>query len=286
MSRVALVGLGVMGNAIARNLLQAGFPLTVYNRNQERALPLKPLGAEIARTLGEVTQAADVVISMVSDDRASRDIWLSEEGLLAQAKQGTVLIESSTLSPSWVQELASQAAYYGCGFLEAPVMGSKFQAEARELIFLVGGESVLIDQVQPILQASGQKIIHLGSPGSASIMKLIVNLLIGVQATALAEGILLADRAGLDLEKVLEVITNGSAGSPFVKAVAPRMAARNYSTNFALHLLHKDLSYALEEAVRHTVPMPTVATARELYQLAMARGLGDQDFSMVSEVLR
>ncbi len=286
MSRVALVGLGVMGNAIARVLLQAGFPLIVYNRNQERALPLKPLGAEIAQTPKEAVQGADVVISMVTDDRASRAVWLSPEGILVGTKPGTVLIESSTLSPAWVQELASEAANRGHAFLEAPVMGSKFQVEAGELIFLVGGEINVLDRVRDIFNATGKKIIHLGAIGSASIMKLIVNLLISVQATSLAEGLLLAEQSNLDMEKVIDVIVNGSAASPFLKATAPRMAAQNYNTNFALHLLHKDLSYALEEAARKTVPMPTVATAREIYRLAMVRGLGDRDFSAVLEALR
>lgn len=286
MQRVAFVGLGVMGSAIAANLLRAGFALIVYNRSRERALPLEGLGAKITNTPREAVEAADVVISMVTDDNASRAVWLGAEGILAGVKSGTILIELSTLSPSWVKELAREATIRGFAFLDAPVLGSKSQAEAGELIFLVGGEAWLLDLVRPIFTATGKNIIHLGSTGSGSMMKLIVNLLIGVQAVALAEGLLLAEQAGLEMDKAIQVIANGSAGSPFVKAVAPRIAARNYDTHFALHLLHKDMSYALEEAVRQTVPMPTVATAREIYRLAMARGLGDLDLSAVSEALR
>jgi 3-hydroxyisobutyrate dehydrogenase len=223
---------------------------------------------------------------MVADDTASRAIWLGEAGALVGAQPGTLLIESSTLSTGWVRELAGLTQERGCSFLDAPVTGSKPQAEAGELIFLVGGEASDIERARPVLEAMGRRIEHFGPTGSGATMKLINNLMGGVQIAVLAEGLLLAEQAGLNMEKVVPLLINGAPGSPIVKGKAARIVARDYNTHFALRWMHKDLSYALEEAMHQTVSMPTVAAAREVYRLAMSHGLSEEDFSAVAEALR
>ncbi len=286
MQRVAVLGLGIMGAGMARNLMRAGISLTVYNRTPEKAQALVAEGAQVAATACEAAREADAVISMVADDTASRAVWLGDDGALAGVQPDTVLIESSTLSTRWVHELAKLAQQRGCPFLDAPVTGSKPAAEGGELVFLVGGEATAFEQARPLFEAMGRRVEHLGSTGSGATMKLINNLMGGVQVAVLAEGLVLAEKAGLNMEKVVPLLLNGAPGSPIVKGKAARIVARDYHTEFALRWMHKDLTYALEEAVHHSVPLPTVAAARELYRFAMAHGESDQDFSAIAEALR
>lgn len=286
MQRVAVLGLGIMGSGMAHNLLKAGFQTTVYNRTREKAQSLEAEGAHVAATAREAAQNADVVLSMVAEDTASRAVWLGPEGALAGVQSGAVVIESSTLTTGWIRELAQAAQERGCAFLDAPVRGSKAQAEGGELNFLVGGEATVLEQVQPVLEAMGRRIDHLGPVGSGATMKLINNLMGGVQIALLAEGLVLAEQAGLDMEKVVPLLINGAPGSPLVKGKAARIVARDYSTEFALRWMHKDLGYALDEATQHNVSMATVAAAREIYRMAMARGHADDDFAAVAEALR
>jgi 3-hydroxyisobutyrate dehydrogenase len=282
MERIAFIGLGTMGSAMAQNLLQSGFSVVVYNRTRDRALPLQALGAEIADTPKAAAQKADAVFTMVTDDAASRAVWLGDRGILAGANSQTILIESSTVSPNWIRELRDRAQ--GFRLLDAPVAGSQPQAIAKELIFLVGGDRETVAQAQPIFQAMGKSVLHLGEIGSGILMKLISNLMIGVQVATLAEALNFAQHSGLDMAQVVQALSNGSAGSPVVRAKAAQISAQNFTPNFALHLLHKDLGYALEEAGKYNVPLPTTAIAREFYRMAMMQGLGDRDFAAIAQV--
>lgn len=286
MQRTALLGLGLMGMGMARNLLQANVPLTVYNRSAHKAQALEAEGAHVAATPREAVAQAEVVISMVGDDVASRAVWQGDDGALAGVQVGTLLIESSTLSTAWVRELAELAAQRGCQFLDAPVAGSKPQAEAGELVFFVGGDADAVERARPLFDAMGRRVEHLGPSGSGATMKLVNNLMGGVQLAVLAEGLVLAEQAGLDMEKVVRLLINGAPGSPMVKGKAARIVARDYHTDFALRWMHKDLGYALAAAVEEGVPMPTVAAARELYHFAMRHGHADEDFASVAEALR
>ncbi|MFN8505711.1 NAD(P)-dependent oxidoreductase [Kouleothrix sp.] len=287
MIRVAQLGLGIMGNGMAINLLKAGFPLSVYNRTSSRADALVAQGAQAAPTPREAAHDADVIFAMVGDDDASRAVWLGEHGALAGAKPGAVLVECSTLSLAWVRELAAVAAERGLKFLDAPVTGSKDAAEAGQLKLMVGGDAGAIEQARPALAAVSQQIIHFGPSGAGATMKLINNLMGAVQTAALAEGMALAERAGLDSAQVVALITNGAPGSPIVKSKIGMMVAHSYAdTNFALRWMHKDATYALRAADELGVPMPTVAAARELYRLARNLGHNDDDFAAVIEALR
>lgn len=286
MQQVALLGLGIMGGGMAHNLLKAGFPLIVYNRTREKAQPFADAGAQIAATPREAAQNADVVVVMVANDDASQALWLAADGALAGVREGAILIDSSTLTPDFVRELAQQAQNRGCTFLDAPVRGSKAQAEAGELNFLVGGDAVVLERARPVLEAMGRRIDHLGPVSSGATMKLVNNLMGGVQIAVLAEGLRLAEQAGLDMDQVVPLIINGAPGSPLVKGKAARIAAHDYHTEFALRWMHKDLGYALSAADQYGLDLPTVAAARRLYEIAIERGHGDDDFAAVGEALR
>lgn len=287
MLKVALLGLGIMGSGMAQNLLKAGFPLSVYNRTRAKAVPLGDQGARVADTPRAAAEGADVVIAMVGDDAASRAIWLGADGALAGASSGAVLVECSTLSLDWVRQLAGLAAERGLTLLDSPVTGSKDAAAAGELKLIVGGDPAALERARPALEAISQRIYHFGPTGAGATVKLVNNLMGAVQIAALAEGLLLAERAGLDMQQVVPFIINAAPGSPIVKGKAARIAARDYDdTQFALRWMHKDASYALAAANEYGVPMPTLAAARELYQMAKGLGFGEQDFAAVAEGLR
>jgi 3-hydroxyisobutyrate dehydrogenase len=227
------------------------------------------------------------VIAMVGDDTASRAIWLDDDGALAGAKPDTIAIECSTLSLEWVRELANQAAARNVAFVDAPVTGSKDAAEAGELRLMVGGDAAVLERARPALEAVSKRIDHFGPTGAGATVKLINNLMGGVQAAVLAEGLALAERAGLDMEQVVSFIINAAPGSPLVKGKAARMAHRDYDdTQFALKWMHKDTTYALRAADEYGVPMPTLAAAREVYRIARNLGLDDADFAAVIEAVR
>jgi 3-hydroxyisobutyrate dehydrogenase len=280
--RVAILGLGIMGAGMARRLLSLDFPVSVYNRNAERAKPFGDLGAFVASSAAEAASRSDVVISMVADDNASRSIWLGEKGGLAAATSGQALVECSTLTVNWVRELAAAAAQRGCELLDAPVTGSKPQAAAGELVFLIGGPQQTLEKAMPVLSAVGRDVLHFGPNGSGALMKLINNFMCGVQAASFAEAISLIEAGGLDRNKAVSVLTGGAPGSPLVKIIAARAAAQDFAPNFELRLMAKDLRYADEESQRlRRSNMEIAVSARKIFEQAIAAGYGEKDFSAV-----
>ncbi|HKW01711.1 MAG TPA: NAD(P)-dependent oxidoreductase [Vicinamibacterales bacterium] len=287
MNSIAFLGVGTMGGGMAGRLLDAGFAVTVWNRRRDRTAALAGRGARVADSPKAAASGADLVISMVADDAASRGVWLGAEGALAGMSRGAIAMESSTLSPAWIIDLAGHAATAGCDLLDAPVTGSRTHAASGDLLFLVGGTAATLERARPALAAMGSRgIIHLGATGSGARMKLINNFVCGVQAAALAEGLALIERLGLDPAKAFPVLADGAPGSPLVKGVGARMLNHDYQVNFALALMQKDLTYAMAEGARAGVPLRTAATARELFTDAMRAGLSDADFASVIEPLR
>jgi len=284
--KVAILGLGTMGGGMASNLLKAGFSLAVYNRTAAKAQTLVSAGASLASTPGEAAKGASVVISMLADDAASRNVWLGKDGALEAVDQGAILVESSTVSPTWIAELAGLAAQHGAELLDAPVTGSRMQAEAGQLSFLVGGSETALKAVTPVLQAMSKEIVHLGPVGSGAKIKLINNFLCGVQIASLAEGLAWIERSGLDREKALSILKAGAPGSPLLGAISARMVSQNYAVNFLLKLMAKDLLYAQTEAAHCNVDLTTAEVARSLFESAVAKGYGEADMSSVIEPLR
>ncbi len=275
-----------MGAGMASRLLGQGFRVAVYNRTPEKAAPLLRQGARVCVSARSAACVADVVISMLADDDASRNVWLGETGALAGATPQALLIESSTVSPGWVRELAAASAARGFALIDAPVTGSKPQAAVGQLLFLAGGEAADVERARPVLEALGRGIVHLGTLGSGAMAKLINNFLCGVQAVAIAEALALIERTSLDPARTLAVLTKGAAGSPLIELLSVRMANRDFAPNFLLRLMAKDLKYAIDEAESLSTPLATAAAALQTMRTAIDRGLGDKDFSAVIESVR
>ena len=276
-----------MGAGMAGRVLTAGFPLAVYNRNPEKTAPFAKAGAFVARTPRDAAARADIIISMLADDNASRAVWLDKDtGALAAAAPGTWLVESSTASVQWIHELAVAAKQRQCELLDAPVTGSKPQAAAGELLFLVGGSAEALAAVRPILVVMSRDVLHLGPLGSGATLKLVNNFLCGVQAASLAEAMALLNASGLDKEKSIAVLTAGAPGSPLLKILTTRAAANDFTPNFALRLMAKDLTYAREEGARRGIAMNTATPAITDFEKAIAAGYGDKDFSAVIPALQ
>ncbi|MHB1700929.1 MAG: NAD(P)-dependent oxidoreductase [Acidobacteriaceae bacterium] len=283
---VALLGLGTMGGGMAANLLKAGFPLAVYNRTAAKAEALAASGARVAATPAAAVKSAAVVIAMLADDDASRAVWMGADGALNAAESDAVLVEASTVSPAWIAELAAAANARGLELLDAPVTGSRLAAAAGQLTFLAGGDDAALAKAAPVLRTLSKEIVHLGPVGSGAMMKLINNFLCGVQVASLAEAVAWIERSGLDRDKALTLLKNGAPGSPMISAISERMASSDYTVNFLLKLMSKDIQYAHATAAKSGVELRTAAAARSLFEIAAAEGHAEQDMSSVVEPLR
>jgi len=284
--RVAVLGLGLMGSGMARRLLGAGFPLTVYNRSADKGASLVADGARLAASPREAATGAEFIVSMVADDAASRGLWLGEHGALSEVSPGAIIIESSTVTTSWVNELADAARAKEVELLDAPVTGSRTQAASGELNFLVGGSESALERARPLFAAMGRSATRVGPTGSGALLKLINNFLCGVQAVSLAEALAVIERAGLDREIAMQILSNGAPGSPLLKTLSARMTARDYTPHFHLALMRKDLEYSLKEAEERGVHLSTAQSALEAFERAVASGRGMQDVSAVVEPIR
>lgn len=280
---VAILGLGIMGSGMAHRLLSTNFPLAVYNRDRAKCLPFAAEGAFVAESPREAASHAQIILSMVADDAASRHMWLGDNGALAGVSPSSVLIESSTLSIGWIKELESAAAQLGCEFLDAPVTGTKPHAASGELLFLVGGSADALDAARPVFSVLGRDVIHLGPSGSGALMKLINNFMCGVQAASFAEALSLADAGGLDRDKAISILTGGAPGSGIVKRMADRITTNDYAPQFALRWMAKDLAYAVGSGSAKGVPLRTASAALSVFQEAIAEGHGEEDFAAVAK---
>jgi 3-hydroxyisobutyrate dehydrogenase len=284
--RVALLGLGAMGSGMAANWLKKGFGLAVYNRTPVKAGPLAAIGARVAGTPRQAAEDADLILAMVADDAASRGVWLGESGALAGARPGAILIESSTVSPDWVRELAGHAAARGCGFLDAPVGGSKPAAAAGQLILFVGGEAATLEKARPALEAISTRINVMGPVGAGATWKLINNMMIAVHIATVSEALVLARRAGFDLKQASALILAGAAASPIVQMKMPRLLEHRFGdTDFALRHMLKDARYAVALGEKLGMRLAMVTAGVDPFTRAEENGLGDLDFSAVLEAV-
>jgi 3-hydroxyisobutyrate dehydrogenase len=285
-TKVALLGLGIMGSGMAGRLLDAGYPLSVYNRTIGKAEPLVSRGANLALSPRAAVAGATVVISMLADVPVCRDVWLGRGEALLDAAPGTMLVESSTVTVDWIQELDRRAQERGCVLVDAPVTGSKAQAAAGQLLFLAGGSAEVLGKIDPILRVMGRDVVHVGPVGSGARLKLINNFLSGVETAALAEALSLIERSGLDTQKALGVLTEGAPGSPLVKLLSGRMTARQYEPHFLLKLMAKDLRYAINEADQQALDLDMGRAALRVFEHAITAGQGEDDMSAVVEQFR
>jgi 3-hydroxyisobutyrate dehydrogenase len=289
MSTVAFIGLGQMGSAMAGRLLAAGHVVLVYNRTAARASPLVQRGARLCATPAAAGSGADAIISMVTDDPASQSIWRGPEGVLAaRLKPNALAIECSTLSRTWVLELAARAQALGLRYIDAPVTGLPDTAAAGALTLLVGAATADLDAARALLGTFSERIIHFGAVGAGTTYKLIINMLGAVQIASVAETLAIAERAGLDLNTVAEAIATGQAASPQVVRNSRRMVAGDHHRDivFTPRLRLKDVHYALQLAQQLGIASPFGALAEAGLRQLCESGLQDANESAIVEIAR
>ena len=286
--KVAVVGTGRMGSAMARSLARGGSDLILQNRTASRAEALAAeLGARAVASPAEAAAQADVVISMLENEEAVRAAWSGPDGLLAGATAGTVLVDSSTVPPSVIQSFADGAANAGAGILDAPVSGSVPLAETGKLTIMAGGAAEDLKRARPALEQLATTIFHVGPLGTAAALKLAVNTLIFALNQSLAEALVLAERAGIAREVAYDVFAAGAAGAPFVGYKKPNfMDPEGAPVTFSLDLTAKDLRLILELADALGAPMPMTRVNQDIIRAATERFGPDRDTSIVAEHLR
>jgi 3-hydroxyisobutyrate dehydrogenase-like beta-hydroxyacid dehydrogenase len=282
---VSLIGLGLMGRPMGHNLLKAGFPLVVWNRTASRAHSLVAAGARLAGSAREAAAAADVLITIVSDPPALEQVlWGTDEtsgGAFSAIKKGAIYLDSSTVSPALARKIADASSAKGIRFLDAPLTGGTWGAEKGELLFMIGGDAQTLEAARPVLLAMGKKIFHLGPHGAGQTIKLAMNLLLALQVDAFAEALALVTGAGLEGEKLVEVMQSSMARSGVLDVKAPVMLGADYKPSFPLRLMHKDLSLALDLGNQIGVPLPAAAAAREVYNAVKGSSKDDLDYAAV-----
>lgn len=286
MQRVAIIGLGTMGFGMASNWLAKGFEVTVYNRTRAKAEPLATKGARIAATPRDAAEGADIVAAMVADDGVSRGVWTGPAGALAGLKRGAVAIESSTLTPDWIKELAALVQAKGGDLLDAPVGGSRAAANDGKLVFFVGGDAATLTKARAALDAVGQAVHHLGPTGAGATWKLINNVMGAAHLAVVAEGLALAGKAGIDLAQATELIKTGVSASPMVLNKIARLSERRYDApDFALKLMQKDVGYAEAMAHKLGLKLDMVEAVDAIYRRGAAKELGELDVAAIKEAI-
>jgi len=285
MTNITILGTGAMGSRMAINLLEAGYAVTVFNRTRKRALPLQQGGALISASPLEAVKDADIVISMMSNDEASSAVWLDEKtGALAGLRKNTITIECSTLSLSWCLQLAAQIKSAGADFLDAPVVGSRPQAEARQLIHLVGGDAQVLERARKVLGAGAAAIHHIGPVGAGMSMKLAVNGIFGMQVAALSEILCTLEQTGISKKSAIGILNELPVTSPALKGIGALMAAGNHTPLFPIDLVEKDFAYVQRLAENAQLDPLMITAARKSYQTAKNKGFGADNISGVIQI--
>lgn len=283
---IAFLGLGIMGSRMAANLIKAGNTLTVWNRSLEKAGPLEELGAKKAGTPADAVQGAEVVITMLATPEAVEATAFGPQGFLDHIKKGALWIDSSTVNPSFSKRMASEAQSRGIRFLDAPVAGTRGPAEQGQLLFLVGGNAGDLETARPLLEKMGRAIIHAGDAGMGTSLKMIFNLLLGVNMIAFSEALVLGEALGITRDKLFEVLTGSAVVAPAATGKRARIEAGNYEADFPLRWAQKDLQLAAQSAYEQGVSLPTVNAAKEIFMLAVQYGYGEDDLSAIYPFLK
>lgn len=286
--RVSVVGTGRMGSAMVARLVGAGHAVTVHNRTRARAEAVaQQHGLPVARTPREAASVADVVLVSLADDAALRATYLGADGLVAGLGAGTVVAESSTVDPETVRELGAEVAETGAALIDTPVSGSVASVASGELLVMAGGDESALQRAMPVFEAFARRVLPLGPLGAGATMKLSVNSLVHGLNVALAEALVLAEKAGVERALAYEVFVSGAAGAPFVRY--KRQAYEHPETAgvaFSLDLVAKDLDLAAALAARVGAPVPQLRVNREVVQQAIDTGLGAADMSAVATMFR
>jgi 3-hydroxyisobutyrate dehydrogenase len=283
--QVGFIGLGIMGSRMAANLRRAGHELTVFNRTRERAEEwAAEHGGHVAATPREVAERSDVVITMVVDGPQVEAMLLGEDGALAGAREGALFVDMSTIAPADARRLGTALRERGHGFVDAPVTGSSPKAEAGTLTIMAGGSEADLARARPLFEIMGELIVHCGEVGQGQAVKVISNAVAATNCATLAQALVVARQGGVDLERLLEVMGSGAAGSAMLDLKGRPMVEHDFEPLFKLEHMLKDMGFCLDEAHAAGAGFPLAAAARELYAAGVGRGLGGRDFAAVMEV--
>jgi len=278
---VGFMGLGIMGEPMALNLVKAGYQVTVFNRTRDKTQTLERAGARVASSPAEAARNADYVMSIVSDSAASEEVVMGTEGILQTLRPGAIVIDSATISPVVSRKLACATAGKKASFLDAPVTGSKNGAEKGELTFMIGGDRETFDQAMPLLKVLGKKHIYCGPHGTGLSAKLAQNTIQSTMLEIFCEGFVLATKSGVRPEVMFEIVQNSMARAALTDFKAPFIFKGDFTPYFPLKWMHKDVTLAMEAAFAQGVPMPVAAAVKEVYASARAQGKGDLDYAAV-----
>jgi len=281
-TRVGFIGLGLMGRPMSLNLLKAGFPVTVWNRTRSRTEALAAAGAAVAGSPREAAERSDVAITIVSDPPALESVLGGADGVLAGLKRGSLLIDSSTVSPALARRVAADCAQRGVEFLDAPVTGGTWGAEKGELVFMIGGKAETLERARPVFEAMGKRCFHLGDNGAGQTVKLAMNLILALEVQALCEALALVAKSGVPGQKLVEVMQASMARAPVLDVKAPLILEHKFAPSFPLRLMHKDMGLALELGNQTGVPLPAAAAAREVYNLVLGSAKEDLDYAAIA----
>ena len=280
--RIAVLGTGAMGSRLALRLLAAGYNVTVFNRTPANAQTLVEAGACFAATPAQAVVYADCVISMLTDDQASREVWLHpDHGALVQMNPASVVLECSTVTPVWIDELAAQCAIRGVSLLDAPVLGSRPQADAGALILLVGGNPDTLARVRLLLQHVSRAVHYVGEQGAGARLKLAVNALFSVQVAAWAETLTWLTCSGMELAECVAILNTLPTTSPALQGIGQLMAAGNFAPLFPIALVEKDLRYAQQTARAMGAHVPLTALTQQLYAAALEERLAEKNIAAI-----
>ena len=282
---ISYLGLGTMGSGMASNLLKAGYEVTVWNRNAEKCEPFRRNGAHVADTPADAARDVDVVMYSLSNDQAIEEVVFGAEGILTGINEGQIAIDMSTVLPA--TSLREQEAYAkrGVDFLDAPVFGSKQESANAKLWIMAAGNQAVFEKVKPVLEHLGQTVHYFGKNGNAAAMKLVGNLIVALEMEALAEGLVLAQKAGLDLKTVMEVVKVGDFRSPLLVSNGQNILKRDFSTSFALKLMLKDAGLIEKFAGSLQSPIPALRVVEKNLESAVALGFGNENASALIKAL-
>lgn len=284
MPTIAFIGLGTMGLPMAANLLRKSYQVIVYNRTPGKAEQLLELGAEEAATPLAAARGADVVVTMISNDAAVEEVYYGTEGVFAGLKPNTVLIDSSTVSPDLARRLARDAADAFCDFLDAPVTGSKPAAIDGTLLFMAGGDAQVVEAQKQLLLAMGREVLYMGPSGSGAAAKLAHNTIVGINAAGLVEGMAIASKAGIDASSFLRVVQGGGAASKQADLKGAKIIDHDFSVQFSLALMLKDLKLSSVLTDGLGVPTPMLEASKSLFQAGAAAGYGEEDLAALAKL--
>jgi 3-hydroxyisobutyrate dehydrogenase-like beta-hydroxyacid dehydrogenase len=273
--RVAFLGLGIMGGAMAANLAKAGHEVTVWNRTPGKQIE----GARTANTPAEAAQGAEVVWLCVSDTAAVENVLFGENGVEQSLTEGMIIADSSTISPSATRRFAERVARRGVQYVDSPVTGSKAGAEGGTLLFIIGGDEQAIEKLKPLYAAMGKKMFRMGETGKGQSAKLVMNLQIALIYEGFAEALTLGAKLGVDAETLMPLVQASMVRSGVVEYKAPFVLGRDFTANFPLRLMSKDIRLALDAAKEARVKLPGLETVEEIYEMAIEDGHADLDYA-------